>query len=212
MSDAPQFWSVCKMHGMATVSRLSTTLAITVAFICAERPATARDTTHGLSIATVSNGVVTYKIPTGPEGLELSSNAPGTITITSGSNAVTVRGPAVKLSGDVVLAPYSTPGVHVVTDDDGGYTAVLDTVLSMAPDPEMPEDAASRLAQELAQILAREFADADFGDGAGRCLAPAGNQMDALTRSESPGFSPSPNSVPNSVPSSVPNSVPNSVP
>ena len=185
------------MHGMATVSLLTAVIAITMAFVCAEEPAAARDASH-LSLATVSNGVVTYKIPAGPAGLELSSNAPGTITVTSGSNSVTVRGPAVRLSGGVILAPFSTPGVHVVQDADGGYTAVLETVLAMAPDPEMPEDAAGRLAQELAQILAREFADADFGGETGRCLAPADNRLHALTRS--PGFSSSLNSVPNSVP------------
>ena len=90
-------------------------------------------------LAIVSNGVVTYKIPTGPGGLELSSNGPGTITVTSGSNSVTVRGPSLTLSGGAVLAPFSTPGVHAMPNSDGGYTVVLDTMLSVVPDPEMPE-------------------------------------------------------------------------
>ena len=194
------------MHRMATVFRLTTTLAVT-AFIWADHPATARDTTQGshigahLSLATVSNGVVSYKIPAGPDGLELSSNAPGMITVTSGSNSVTVRGPAVRLSGGVVLAPYSTPGVRIMPDADGAYIAVLEAMLNVVPDAEMPEDAADRLAQDLA----RELADADFGDGnAGRCVVPAGaqaggpagNKPQALTRSASPGLSASPNSVP----------------
>jgi hypothetical protein len=177
------------MHRMATVFRLTTILAVT-AFITADGAATARDTSHALSLATVSNGVVTYKIPAGPEGLELSSNAPGTITVTSGSNSVTVRGPALRLSGSVVLAPYSTPGVRIMPDTDGAYIAVLEAVLNVLPDAEMPEDAADRLAQDLA----RELADADFGDRtAERCIAPAGgtagHPLQALTRSASPGLS-----------------------
>jgi hypothetical protein len=117
---------------------------------------------------------LSYKIATGPGGLELSSNAPGTITVSSGSNSVTVRGPALTLSGNAVLAPFSTPGVHVTPNEDGGYTVVLDTLLSVLPDPEMPDsiEATSRLAKDLAQ----ELADADFGDRThrtgGRCMAP----------------------------------------
>ncbi len=130
------------MNGVATVLRLTTILAV-AALTGASGMAIARDTTQGLraglSVAIVSNGVVTYKIPNGPGGLELSSNAPGTITVTSGSNSVTVRGPALTLSGGVVLAPFSTPGVHVTSNSDGGYTAELDTLLSVLPDPEMPE-------------------------------------------------------------------------
>ena len=86
---------------------------------------------------------------------------------------MTIRGPAITLSGGVVLAPFSTPGVHVTPNSDGGYTVVLDTLLSVLPDPEMPDsiEATSRLAKDLAQSLA----DADFGDRyatAGRCVAP----------------------------------------
>jgi hypothetical protein len=166
------------MNGVATGSQLTTILAATAAFMCATGIATARDTTQGprigLSVATVSNGVLSYKIATGPGGLELSSNAPGTITVSSGSNSVTVRGPALTLSGNAVLAPFSTPGVHVTPNEDGGYTVVLDTLLSVLPDPEMPDsiEATSRLAKDLAQ----ELADADFGDRThrtgGRCMAP----------------------------------------
>jgi len=156
------------MDGVATVSRL-TVLAATLALICATDIATARDTTPGLSVAIVSNAEVTYKIATGSGGLELSSNAPGTITVTSGSNSVTMRGPSLTLSGHAVLAPFSTPGVRVMPNSDGGYTVVLETVLSVVPDPEMPDsiEATSRLAKDLA--------DADFGDRyatAGRCIAP----------------------------------------
>ena len=184
------------MNGVATVFRLTTILTATAAFICTAGVATARDTTQGLrtglSVAIVSNGAATYKIPTGPGGLELSSNGPGTITVTSGSNSVTVRGPSLTLSGNAVLAPFSTPGVHVTANNDGGYTVVLDTVLSVLPDPEMPDsiEATSRLAkdlaqsltqnsaQNLAQDLAQKLTDADFGDRtvtAGRCVAPPGN-------------------------------------
>ena len=161
------------MNRVARVSRLTTILAATAAFMCATGLATARDNTNGLSIAVVSNGVVTYKIPTGPEGLELSSNGPGTITVTSGSNSVTIRGPAITLSGGAVLAPFSTPGVRAKPNSDGGYTVVLESLLSVLPDPEMPDsiEATSRLAKDLAQSLA----DADFDDRyatVGRCVAP----------------------------------------
>jgi hypothetical protein len=160
------------MNGAATVSRLTTVLAATATFISATEITQARDPTHSLSVAIVSNGVVTYKIPTGHGGLELSSNGPGTITVTSGSNSVTVRGPSLTLSGAVILAPFSTPGVHAMPNSDGGYTVVLDTLLSVLPDPEMPDsiEATSRLAKDLAQSLA----DADFGDhtvAAGRRVA-----------------------------------------
>jgi hypothetical protein len=180
------------MNGVATVLRLTTVLTATAAFMFATGLATARDTNHGLSVAIVSNGVMTYKIPTGPSGLELSSNGPGTITVTSGSNSVTVRGPSVTLSGNAVLAPFSTPGVRVTPNNDGGYTVVLDTLLSVLPNPEMPDsiEATSRLAkdlaqsltqdsaQNLAQDLAQKLTDADFGDRtvtAGRCVAPPTN-------------------------------------
>jgi hypothetical protein len=168
------------MNGVATVYRLTTILAAAAAFICADGPASARDTTQGprigLSLAIVSNGLVTYKIPNGPGGLELSSNAPGTITVSSGSNSVTVRGPALTLSGGVVLAPFATPGVHVAPNSDGSYTAVLDTPLGEWTDTDTPEkkETASRLSKDLAQQLA----DADFGDRtvtAGRCVAPLSN-------------------------------------
>ena len=162
------------MNGVATVSRLTTILVATAAIISAAHIAQARDTTHGLSLAIVSNGVVTYKIPTGREGLELSSNGPGTITVTSGSNSVTLRGPVLTLSGGIVLAPYSTPGVRVTPNNEGGYSVVLETLLSVDPDPEMPDskEATARLARDLAQSLA----DADFGDRAvtaGPCVAPS---------------------------------------
>jgi hypothetical protein len=172
------------MNGVAAASRLTTILAALAAFtgaaglVSSLGPglASARDTTQGLriglSIAIVSDGVVTYKIPAGPGGLELSSNAPGTITVTSGSNSVTVRGPALTLSGGVVLAPYSTPGVRITPNGDGGYTAVLDTVLGELPDTDTPEK------KEAASKLARDLADADFGDrttAAGRCGPPAIN-------------------------------------
>ncbi len=156
------------MNGVATVFRLTTMLTATAAFICTAGIAIARDTTQGLrpglrtglSVAIVSNGVATYKIPNGPGGLELSSNGPGTITVTSGSNSVTVRGPSLTLSGDAVLAPFSTPGVHVTANSDGGYTVALDTLLSVLPDPEMPNspEATSRLAKDLAQSLTQDSA------------------------------------------------------
>jgi len=74
----------------------------------------------------VSNGIVTSTILNGPDGLEVSSNAPGMITIASGSQAISLRGDYVTLSGDVAFAPVATPGVTVTANAAGGYTVVLD--------------------------------------------------------------------------------------
>jgi hypothetical protein len=78
------------------------------------------------SMAIVSNGMVTTRIINGPGGLEVSSNAPGVITVTSGSNSVSLRGDYVTLSGAVSLAPFATPGVQVTPNEQGGYTLILD--------------------------------------------------------------------------------------
>jgi hypothetical protein len=78
------------------------------------------------SVAIVSNGMVTARIFNGPGGLEVSSNAPGVITVTSGSHSVSLRGDYVTLSGAVSLAPFATPGVQVMPNDEGGYTLILD--------------------------------------------------------------------------------------
>jgi hypothetical protein len=92
----------------------------------------AKATSGGRSIVTVSNGVTTSDLSNGPSGLEASSNAPGMITITSGSNSVTLRGARVTLSGDVVLAPFATPGVTVTRNTHGGYTVQLDSYGGLA--------------------------------------------------------------------------------
>ena len=86
----------------------------------------------GRSIVTVSNGITTSDISSGPGGLEASSNAPGMITITSGSNSVTLRGSRVTLSGDVVLAPFATPGVTVTRNAQGGYAVQLNSYGGLA--------------------------------------------------------------------------------
>ncbi|MGB9043503.1 MAG: hypothetical protein WCC81_13655 [Pseudolabrys sp.] len=86
----------------------------------------------GRSIVTVSNGITTSDISSGPGGLEASSNAPGMITITSGSNSVTLRGSRVTLSGEVVLAPFATPGVIVTPNAQGGYAVQLDSYGGLA--------------------------------------------------------------------------------
>ena len=78
------------------------------------------------SIAIVSNGIVTSSILNGPNGLEVSSNAPGMITIASGSQALNLHGDYVTLSGDVAFAPGATPGVTITVNRQGGYTVVLD--------------------------------------------------------------------------------------
>jgi hypothetical protein len=86
----------------------------------------ARYTSGGPSFAIVSNGIVTSRILNGPNGLEVSSNAPGMITVASGSHAISLRGDYVTLSGHVALAPVATPGVIVTPNAEGGYTVVLD--------------------------------------------------------------------------------------
>ncbi|MGB9395997.1 MAG: hypothetical protein WCB32_14540 [Pseudolabrys sp.] len=86
----------------------------------------------GRSIITVSNGITTSDISSGPGGLEASSDAPGMITISSGSNSVTLRGARVTLSGDVVLAPFATPGVTVTRNKQGGCTVQLDSYGGLA--------------------------------------------------------------------------------
>ena len=78
------------------------------------------------SMAIVSNGLVTTRIFNGPGGLEVSSNAPGVITVTSGSHSVSLRGDYVTLSGAVSLAPFATPGVQITPNEQGGYTLILD--------------------------------------------------------------------------------------
>jgi hypothetical protein len=78
------------------------------------------------SVAIVSNGMVTSMIANGAGGLEISSNAPGMITISSGSNSVSLRGDYVTLSGAVTLAPGATPGVTVTPNEQGGNTLILD--------------------------------------------------------------------------------------
>ena len=83
------------------------------------------------SFAIVSNGIVTSSILNGPSGLEVSSNAPGMITVASGSHAISLRGDYVTLSGNVVLAPVATPGVTVTANTEGGYTVVLDIPLEV---------------------------------------------------------------------------------
>jgi len=77
-------------------------------------------------LAIVSNGIITSTMANAGEGLEISSNAPGMITVTSGSNSVSLRGDYVTLSGAVTLAPSATPGVTVTPNAEGGYTVTLD--------------------------------------------------------------------------------------
>ena len=107
-----------------------TMLAAGLAFIAVTDVGLAKDdlfkTNYGRSFAVVSNGIVTSTILNGPTGLEVSSNAPGMITVASGSHAISLRGDYVTLSGDVALAPVATPGVTVTANAAGGYTVVLD--------------------------------------------------------------------------------------
>jgi hypothetical protein len=90
-------------------------------------PKDGNDGSRSHSTAIVSDGTVIASISNGPSGLKVSSTIPGMITITSGSNSVSVRGDAVTLSGADGLAPEATAGVTVTPDKQGGYTAILDT-------------------------------------------------------------------------------------
>jgi hypothetical protein len=112
---------------------VSVLLAISIASIVETEAALAKDdvqktsyTPNRQSFAIVSNGIVTSRILSSPNGLEVSSNAPGMITVASGSFAVSLRGDYVTLTGDVALAPVATPGVTVTANPEGGYTVVLD--------------------------------------------------------------------------------------
>ena len=108
-------------------------LAAGLALIVLTEASLAKDEMHKTSytpgprsFAIVSNGIVTSRILNGPNGLEVSSNAPGMITVASGSHAISLRGDYVTLSGNVALAPVATPGVTVTANAAGGYTVVLD--------------------------------------------------------------------------------------
>ena len=109
---------------------VSTMLAAGLAFIAAADASFANDNPqkadYARFVTIVSNGIVTSTILNGPDGLEVSSNAPGMITVASGSQAISLRGDYVTLSGDVSLAPVATPGVTVTANAAGGYTVILD--------------------------------------------------------------------------------------
>jgi hypothetical protein len=119
------------MTDRVTPFRVADLLALLAAamILIAGLGALARDSngnSSSASVAIVSNGMVTSMIANGAGGLEISSNAPGMITISSGSNSVSLRGDYVTLSGAVTLAPGATPGVTVTPNQQGGYTVILD--------------------------------------------------------------------------------------
>jgi hypothetical protein len=119
------------MTDRVTPFRVADLLALLAAamILIAGLGAPARDSngnSSSASVAIVSNGMVTSMIANGAGGLEISSNAPGMITISSGSNSVSLRGDYVTLSGAVTLAPGATPGVTVTPNEQGGYTVILD--------------------------------------------------------------------------------------
>jgi len=101
-----------------------TILATGLVFVAVTDVGLAKDDIHKVryarSFTIVSNGIVTSTILNGPTGLEVSSNAPGMITVASGSHAISLRGDYVTLSGDVALAPLPTPGVTVTANAAGG--------------------------------------------------------------------------------------------
>src|SRR5262249_54149859 len=97
-----------------------TLLAILPAFVAMTDAGLAKDglhkTNYARSFPIVSNGIVPSTILNGPDGLEVSSNAPGMITVASGSYAINLRGDYVTLSGDVAFAPVATPGVTITAN------------------------------------------------------------------------------------------------
>jgi len=86
----------------------------------------AQNSNRSQSITILSNGTVIASIGR-TEKLGVSSDAPGMITITSGPNSVSVRSDFVTLSGTVGLTPVATTGVTVTPNEEGGYTAILDS-------------------------------------------------------------------------------------
>jgi len=106
-------------------------------------------------VVTVSNGVITSNMFNGPGGLEVSANAPGTITVTNGSNSVTLPGNTVTLSGAVALAPGATPGVTVTPNAQGGYTVVRNTMCGRVVDTDVRDEiegVGSRLTNKCPEI------------------------------------------------------------
>jgi hypothetical protein len=88
-------------------------------------------TVGGGSVVKISNGVSTASIATGA-GLTVASHAPGTITISNGTNSVTLPGGSVVVSG--VGSVASGGGVQIVRHPNGDI-AVAAAAPPAAPAP-----------------------------------------------------------------------------
>jgi hypothetical protein len=75
--------------------------------------------------AVVSNGQVKLYIPNSPSGLSVTSDKPGTITVSNGdpSHSVTLPGGSVTISGGGVNTVGAAPGVEVVSHPNGDFVA-----------------------------------------------------------------------------------------
>ena len=103
--------------------------------------ATANPTPAGppAGAAVVSNGQVKLNIPNSSGGLSVTSDKPGTITVSNGdpSHSVTLPGGTVTISGGQALNTVAAgPGVQVVTHPNGDFVAAANgPVAPPAPAP-----------------------------------------------------------------------------
>jgi hypothetical protein len=85
--------------------------------------------------AVVSNGQVKLYIPNSPSGLSVTSDKPGTITVSNGdpSHSVTLPGGSVTISGGGVNAVGAAPGVQVVSHPNGDFAAIATSTTVPVP-------------------------------------------------------------------------------
>jgi hypothetical protein len=84
----------------------------------------------------VSNGQVKLYIPNSPSGLRVTSDKPGTITVSNGdpSHSVTLPGGSVTISGGQALNDVGAgPGIQVVTHPNGDFVAAANAPVTPAP-------------------------------------------------------------------------------
>jgi hypothetical protein len=87
--------------------------------------------------AVVSNGRVNLYIPNSPSGLSVTSDKPGTITVSNGdpSHSVTLPGGSVTISGGgAVNSVGAGSGIQVVSHPNGDFVAAANTPVRPAPD------------------------------------------------------------------------------
>jgi hypothetical protein len=81
--------------------------------------------------AVVSNGQVKLYIPNSPSGLSVTSDKPGTITVSNGdpSHSVTLPGGSVTISGGGVTSVGAAPGIQVVSHPNGDFGAAANAAV-----------------------------------------------------------------------------------